>query len=326
MSKNFNRRAILGGLAVGAAAGTMPLRAATSSTTTQTAAPATEHILLWPNGVPAETPPNLQQQYIDRPLDNGLPNRMLVQVTAPFIERIAPTVPANGASIVIMPGGGYRGMAWDKEALDIADWFAARGVTAFALGYRLPRDGWANSPEAPLIDAQRAMRLIRFHAPHWGLDESRVAALGFSAGGQLTTNLAARFADALYPVMDEADLLSARPMLAAGIYPAVSLIGSAETLFKQPLSDALLAANSPHLHVPDDAPPHILIHAEDDPVVKPDEHTMLLRAALKAKNIPVETHLYEKGGHGFGLRAPKPLSVASWPERVMDYGRAVGWV
>ncbi len=318
MHNSLSRRAILGGMIAGTAASAIPVRATSPS--------ASEQILLWPNGVPAATPTNLQQQYIERPLENGLPNRMLVQVTAPFIERFSPTVPANGASILIMAGGGYRGMAWDKEGLDVAHWFAARGVTAFVLGYRLPRDGWAGGPEAPLIDAQRAMRLIQFYAPQWGLDAQRVAALGFSAGGQLTTNLAARFADALYPVMDKADLLSARPALAAGIYPAVSLIGSAETLFKQPLSDALLAANSPHLHVPDNAPPHILIHAEDDPVVKPDEHTMLLRAALKAKAIPIETHLFERGGHGFGLRAPKPLSVADWPERVMDYGRAIGWV
>ncbi len=325
MTKKFNRRAILSGLAAGTVANAMPLRAASTVSVVSDTTSAPEHILLWPSGVPAETPANLRQQFIDRPLDNGLPNRILAQVTAPFIERVAPTAPANGASILIMAGGGYRGMAWDKEGIDVAQWFAARGVMAFILAYRLPRDGWANAPEAPLIDAQRAIRLIRFYAPQWGLDAGRIAALGFSAGGQLTTNLAARFADALYPVLDEADLLSARPALAAGIYPAVSLIGSAESLFKQPLSDAILAANSPHLHVSDNAPPHILIHAEDDPVVKPDEHTMLLRAALKAKNIAVETHLYEKGGHGFGLRSPNALPIANWPERVMAYGKSIGW-
>ena len=95
---HLSRRAILGGMIAGTSASALPVRAAAPSTS--------EQILLWPNGVPAAIPANLQQQYIDRPLDNGLSNRMLVQVTAPFMERFAATTPANGASILIMAGGG----------------------------------------------------------------------------------------------------------------------------------------------------------------------------------------------------------------------------
>ena len=322
MTMNLTRRTLLGGIMTGVAATALPAHA------TVDAAPAApnDHIVLWPEGVPAAIPPTLEQRYIERSKDPAIADRILIHVTAPFVERVAPTAPANGAAIVIMPGGGYRGMAWDKEGVDIANWFAAQGVTAFILGYRLPRDGWAGGPEAPLIDAQRAMRVIAHNAHTWGVDPARIAVLGFSAGGHLGINLGAQFANELYAPVDAIDTASARPAMVAGIYPAVSLIGTAETLFQQPLDDAFLAKHSPHLHVADNAPPHFLLHAEDDPIVKPEEHTLLLRAALKAKAIEVETHLYAKGGHGFAMRLTKGLSVDGWPDRVMTFGRSIGWV
>lgn len=319
---NLSRRTLLGGMAAGVASTNLPAAAKGHSAPSA----AIDHILLWPDGVPAAIPPALEQRYIERSKDPSIADRILIHVTAPFVERFAPTAPANGASILIMPGGGYRGMAWDKEGVDIAHWFAGQGVTGFILGYRLPRDGWAGGPEAPLIDAQRAMRVIAHSAPTWGVDPARIAVVGFSAGGQLCTNLGAQFANSLYAPVGAIDAASARPFMVAGIYPAVSLIGTAETLFQQPLDDALLAANSPHLHVPENAPPHFLLHAEDDPIVKPEEHTMLLRTALKERNIAVETHLYPKGGHGFGMRLTQGLSVDGWPERVMSFGRSMGWV
>ncbi len=129
----------------------------------------------------------------------------------------------NGAAIISIPGGGYRHMAWDKEGLDIARWFATRGVTGFALAYRLPNDGWAGGPLTPLADTQRAIRLVRSRASEWGIDPNRIAVTGFSAGGHLCANLAAQFELKTYETQDDADRQSARPDLSAPIYPAIMI-------------------------------------------------------------------------------------------------------
>lgn len=280
---------------------------------------------LWPAGPPEPAPAGLRQTFGERSRDPAVLDRALRGVTAPFIEAWRPRRGANGASILIMPGGGYRYMAWDKEGPDIGRWFAARGVTAFVLAYRLPLEGWSRGVETPLADAQRAMRLIRQNAAAWNLDPERIAALGFSAGGHLTANLAARFDDAIHAPRDAIDRLSARPALAVPVYPAIKLDEIGAALFGSATDRATLAANSPNRHVPANAPPHFLLHAEDDPLVDPS-HSLAMRAALVARKIPVETYLSASGGHGFGLRLDRSSALRAWPERVMAFGRSVGWL
>ena len=257
-------------------------------------------------------------------------DRALSGVSAPWLDHFRPSQ-GNGAAIIAIPGGGYRHMAWDKEALDIAAWFAARGIAGFALAYRLPHDGWRGGLDTPLADAQRAVRLVRSRAAEWGIDPQRIAVVGFSAGGHLTANLAAQFAHQTYAPQDEADRLSARPDLAAPIYPATLLkdlaaqMPTGEPLFGRAMDETEMARHSPHLQVPADAPPHFLVHAEDDPLVGP-EHTLALRAAVKARRVPVETHLFDRGGHGFGIRNTAGLPVADWPDRLIAFGRTTGWI
>lgn len=318
----LDRRAIL---AIGA---TGALAAAMSASARKAVAP--QRIALWPNGAPEAVPAGLKETFTERSTNPAITDRSLKGVTAPWLEMIHPAK-ANGAAIISFPGGGYRHMAWDKEGLDIAQWFASRGVTGFALAYRLPHDGWKGGPMTPLADAQRAIRLVRSRAKEWGIDPNRIAVTGFSAGGHLCANLAAQYGLNAYELQDEIDTLSARPDLAAPIYPAIMVdkLGAAlpagDSLFGKPLSAAQLALHSPHLNVSDDAPPHFLLHAEDDPLVTPD-HTLALRTALLAKKIPVETHLYAKGGHGFGVRNTKGLPVENWPERLMAFGKSTGWI
>ena len=153
--------------------------------------------------------------------------------------------------------------------------------------------------------------------------------MGFSAGGHLCADLAARFAARTYEPVDEADTLSAKPHSAAPIYPVVSMdpavthAGSREKLLGPNPTAALEAAHSPDRNVPADAPPHFILHAEDDAAV-PVENALLLRAALKAKGIPVETHLFAQGGHGFGLRNTVGKPVEVWPELWRAWARTVG--
>ena len=313
-----NRRHWLGLSLLGGALATRPAGARTPITPGR-------QMPLWPDGAPDPVPAGLKQAYVQRAQPGDVSDRTLHQVTKPFLEMYAPQGRGNGASILIMPGGGYRYMAWDREGIDIARWFARQGVTAFVLGYRLPNDGWSSGLEAPLADAQRGMRLIAQHGADWNLDPRRIAAMGFSAGGHLCANLAARFADTLSPARDATDALPARPALAIPIYPAIRLADFGAALLGQSPAPEAVTANSPHLNVTDDAPPHLLIHAEDDPLVKAD-HSLALRAALMAKSIAVETHLFARGGHGFGMRLTTGLPVADWPNRVLAFGRSVQWI
>ena len=289
-----------------------------------------QRIALWPKGTPEPAPLGLNQSFTERSTNPAVLDRSLKGVSTPWLEMVRPTKP-NGATIISLPGGGYRHMAWDKEGLDIARWFAARGVTGFALAYRLPHDGWAGGPMTPLADAQRAIRLVRSKAREWGIDPHRIAVTGFSAGGHLCANLAALFDLKTYEPQDAADAISARPDLAAPIYPAIMIdrlsgaLPPGQSLFGKALTADQLALHSPHLNVRDDAPPHFLLHAEDDPLVSAD-HSLALRTALLAKKIPVETHLHAKGGHGFGIRNTKGLPLEGWPERLMTFGKSTGWI
>lgn len=284
-----------------------------------------EQIILWPQGVVESVPQGLKQAYVQRSSDPAISDRVLQQVTAPFIEWYRPSAKSDGASIVIMPGGGYRYMAWDKEGPDLARWFAERGIHAFVLAYRLPLDGWSGGIETPLADAQRALRIVRHRANDFGIDAARIAVMGFSAGGHLCANVATAYARSTYAARDSIDAESCRPVLAAPIYPAIKLDELGQNIFGAATSLAMLARNTPHRNVTEDAPPHFLVHAEDDPLVDPG-HSLALRAALVAKKIPVETHLFAKGGHGFGLRLTRGLPLETWPDRLLAFGRASGWL
>ena len=320
----FDRRGLLAtGLASGAALATRPAVGRSSASRA-------EVLELWPMGLPEPAPAGLREQATERKSPAGLRDRAIQGVTNPRLELFRPRR-ANGAAIIAVPGGGYHHMAWDKEGLDVAAWFARQGVLGLALAYRLPRDGWASGLDAPLADVLRAVRLVRASAAHLGIDPHRIAVVGFSAGGHLVANLAAQFDREVVAPSDEVDRLSARPDLVAPVYPAVmldALVGSlpaSETLTGRPMDAAEADRHSPQRHARADAPPHFLAHAEDDPLVGP-EHSLALRAALRARGVAVESHLYARGGHGFGLRADPRTPAASWPDRLMAFGRTTGWI
>ena len=155
-------------------------------------------------------------------------------------------------------------------------------------------------------------------------------AMGFSAGGHLCADLGTRFGVRAYEAVDAADELSAKPFAAAPVYPVISMspggahAGSRERLLGAGPPLALEAAHSPDRNIPADAPPFFILHAEDDDVV-PVENALLLRAALKAKGVPGETHLFANGGHGFGLRKAIGKPVAAWPDLWRDWARTIGF-
>jgi acetyl esterase/lipase len=293
-----------------------------------TVADPVETIDLWPNGAPG-APPKLPVEAVrERSNDPSFNDRYVFGISRPRMAVFRPARP-SGAAVLITPGGGYNWVVIDKEGYEMARWLAARGVTAFVLFYRLPHEGWSSGPDTPLADAQRAMRLIRHRAPSFGIDPKRVCAMGFSAGGHLCADLLTRFDARVYAPLDRADRLSARPDAAAPIYPVISMsmptahAGSRKNLVGEDASADRERAYSPHLNVPSNAPPTFLVHAEDDRSVVV-ENSLLLRTALVSAKVPVETHLFPDGGHGFGLRLARGKSVESWQELFFSWGRKRG--
>lgn len=285
----------------------------------------TETIDLWPKGAPGIPKTALVETVNERSTDAQLTDRAVFGISRPRMAIFRPSRP-NGAAMLITPGGGYRWVVIDKEGYEIARWLSARGFTVFVLFYRLPGEGWAAGPDVVLQDTQRAIRLIRHRAADYGIDPERVGAMGFSAGGHACADLAARFAQKVYAPVDKADALSARPFVAAPIYPVISMSapaahpGSREKLVGAKAASDKERAHSPHLNIPSNAPPHFILHAEDDEVV-PVENALLLRAALRAKEVSVEIHLFSHGGHGFGLRKAIGKPVEVWPELFLTWAK-----
>ncbi|WP_404338236.1 alpha/beta hydrolase [Sphingomonas sp. MMS12-HWE2-04] len=313
------RTALLAGLAV----------AGLSATGARAApAPATETIALWPKGAPGmpARPPVLKVDSYSK--DPAVQDRVLSGIARPSIEVFRAARP-NGGAMLIMPGGGYTDVVVDKEGNEVARWLAGQGITCFVLTYRLPAEGWANPADTPLSDAQRAIRLIRAHAGKYGIDAKRVGAMGFSAGGHLCADLATRFAARVYEPVDAADGLSARPDAAAPIYPVISMepgvthAGSRANLIGADADAARTAAHSADRNVTAQTPPCFLLHAEDDDVV-PVENILRFRAALRAKGVTTETHLFPDSGHGFGIRQIGAKSVAPWPGLFLAWAARVG--
>lgn len=327
---NIGRRTLLGFAATGvatAALGQTPPPVTGKSLPPGLPQP-TETIDLWPKGAPGMPASALVETVNERSTDAQLTDRAVFGITRPRLAVFRPARP-NGAAVMITPGGGYKWVVVDKEGYEMGRWLAARGFTVFVLFYRLPGEGWAAGPDVVLQDTQRAMRLIRHRASEYGIDPERVAAMGFSAGGHACADLAARFAANVYAPTDKADTLSARPFVAAPVYPVMSMsapyahAGSRTNLLGANPTPEMERAYSPNFNVPANAPPHFILHAEDDDVV-PVENALLLREALRAKKIAVETHLFTHGGHGFGLRKAIGKPVEAWPDLCLSWAKTQG--
>lgn len=306
-----NRRTVIG-TALGAAALPAVARAATTFPEPAASFP------LWPGDAPGLTDPALRDEVIERSKDPAIRDRAMIRIRTPRLD-VFPARNPNGAALLITPGGAYQRVVIDKEGYELAAWLADRGVTAFVCFYRLPDQGWADGRNAPLADAQRAMRLIRHRAAEWRIDPKRVGALGYSAGGHVCGELATRHGRKVYAPVDAADTLDAKPLFAAPIYPALAI----DPFLAQPGDPASWPMLDRQVNAA--APPCFLCHAEDDTTL-PVENTVRLRAALKAAGVPVETHLFAEGGHGFGLRFTTGKPVAAWPDLLMAWAGRLGWL
>lgn len=227
------------------------------------------------------------------------------QVTIPTLSIFLPKdAKPNQTAVIICPGGGYMHLAFDKEGTKVAEWFNSLGIAAFVLKYRLPNDLiMKNKNVGPLQDAQEAVRYVRQNAAKLNIDPNKIGILGFSAGGHLASTLSTHYDDKVY---ESTYKVSARPDFSILMYPVISMEnqithkGSQTNLLGSNPSQDLIDSYSNEKKVTSKTPPAFLIHATDDTVVIP-ENSINYYLALKKNGIKAELHLYEKGGHGFGL-------------------------
>jgi len=251
-------------------------------------------------------------------------------VTGVSIPTLTACIPANGtangAAVVICPGGGYAGLSMDKEGYRVAKAFNAFGVTAFVLKYRLPSDEiMADKTIGPLQDAQQAVLTVRKNAAKWGINPNKIGIIGFSAGGHLASTEGTHFDKV---VIEDQENISVRPDFMLLLYPVISFgpmahVGSRENLIGKTPTPALLDLYSNEKQITANTPPTFLVHATDDDVV-PVQNSLMFYDALLANKVKAEMHIFEAGGHGFGLDNPK--SKDQWIDWAKNWMDANGWL
>lgn len=255
------------------------------------AADAPPTISLWPNGAPGfEARRDLAESTAGHSVKNI--NNPSLTVFLPPKEK------ANGAAVIICPGGGFRELVFNAEGVEPAKYFNDLGVAAFVLKYRLFRE--TNSPytaENAREDGLRAMRVVRSRAGEWGVDTNRIGLVGYSAGGEVVSLTAFTENAGVTNAPDAIDRASARPDFIVEIYPGPLGVPAA---------------------LPTNVPPAFLLCADDD-----RSHSVVTTGLLekyRAVKVPAELHLYAKGGHGFnqGQRS-KLASIHNWPDRLTDW-------
>ncbi|ACX87965.1 pectin acetylesterase PaeX [Pectobacterium parmentieri] len=283
---------------------------------------------IWPHGdAPGASSSTAQPQMVERSKDAALPDRAAMGIRSPEITVYQAEKP-NGMALLITPGGSYQRVVLDKEGSDLAPFFNQQGYTLFVMTYRMPGEGHKEGADAPLADAQRAIRTLRANAEKWHINPQRIGIMGFSAGGHVAASLGTRFSQSVYPAMDAIDSVSARPDFMVLMYPVISMqadiahAGSRKQLIGEQPTEAQVTRYSPEKQVTAQTPPTFLVHAVDDPSVSVD-NSLVMFNALRGEKIPVEMHLFEKGKHGFGLRGTKGLPAATWPQLLDNWLQAL---
>lgn len=279
---------------------------------------------LWPTGkVPNYRPANETEKW-----DTADIIRVSLVQTPTVSVYLPAKKSATGQAVVICPGGGYVRLAYNWEGADVARLLNAKGIAAVVLKYRLPNSKSNVTPHlSPLMDAKRAVRLVRANAAKWNVKKEQVGIMGFSAGGHLASTLATHFDAGDAAATDSVERQSSRPDFAVLVYPVISMskpimhAGSRNNLIGEKPDTALARLYSNELQVRPQTPPTFLLHAADDKAV-PVENSLLFYQACKDAGVPVEMHLYPKGGHGFGLAVGQGY-LESWTDRLVDWLRGL---
>ena len=245
---------------------------------------------IWPDKRPAEV--TLERGKMKQEMGDDDILR-IQQMPVPTLQKFPVVKSPKGKVVIVCPGGGYQILAVNHEGTEIAQWLNALGYTAYVLRYRVP-----DNREGALQDVQRAIRIARAENPG-----KQVGVMGFSAGASLTARAATRFQLPSYTATDETDTQSARPDFAALIYPAYMDEGEHHTL-------------TPELTITEQTPPFFVFQTADD---RYGNSALVISQALRNHKIPVQLHIYEKGGHGYGLRANLAEAASKWPKLMEEW-------
>lgn len=276
-----------------------------------------ESLPLYPGEIPNSKPSPDKEKRVVR--ENGMV--IIEGISMPTITVFLPKKPsASRSAIIIFPGGGYHINAIKHEGLDIAKKLNDFGIAAFVVKYRIPNDEtMVNKEIGPLQDAQQAIRLVRKNAAKWNIDPNKTGIMGFSAGGHLASTAGTRFND---PVIENPEQVNLRPDFMVLGYPVISFsdtighIGSRDNLLGKSPSPEKIIEYSNELQITSETPPTFLIHAGDDGGVLPANSIVFFEQLLKHK-VPAELHIYERGGHGFGMN--NPTSEEKWMDTLANW-------
>jgi acetyl esterase/lipase len=291
----------------GLAAFTAVFLACAGSYPASAAEPKTE--LLWPHGAPGAKG--------DRPQDKPTLTIWLPEPTH-----------ANGAAVVVCPGGGYGGLAVDHEGRQIAAWLNSFGVAAFILEYRHHGRGYQHP--APLDDAQRAIRTVRARAAEYKVDPKRIGILGFSAGGHLASTAGTHFDAGEPSAEDPIARVSCRPDFLILCYAVIAFDepythrGSQMNLLGKDAPADLVRSLSNEKQVTKETPPTFLFHTDEDKGV-PVENSVYFYLALRKAGVPAELHIFRSGQHGLGLAAKTP-GTSEWPKCCEGWLKSQGFL
>jgi acetyl esterase/lipase len=286
----------------------------------ETLAQSNETILLYSGGTPG------LKAGVQIPEDSKTSDGItrVKDVTQPAMYVYVPKKKTSDASVIICPGGGYSILAIDHEGYDIAKWFNERGMTAFVLKYRLPQDNlFENKEIRPLQDAQQAIRIVRKNASKYGISQEKIGIMGFSAGGHLASTASTHFKIQVGEITDST--VSVRPDFSLLIYPVITFgdkfthFGSRDNLIGKNPQVEKMELYSNEKQVTKDTPPTFLVSTTDDWVQS--ENTIGYYLACKKNKVPVEMHIYEKGGHGYALKKKDRGPVETWSARMEDWLR-----
>lgn len=281
---------------------------------------AQNHVIpLWKGTPPLQNPSDLKEEATQQGI------LRIANVQTPSIEVYLPTKQiATGEAVVIFPGGGYGILAYDWEGTDFAKWLNAQGIAGIVVKYRLPISKSLTDPkEVPLMDAQRAIRLVRQNAEAWSINPSKIGVMGFSAGGHLASTVSTQYTHEVNRPKDAIDALSARPDFSILVYPVISFrdaavhSGSRRNLIGENASQELMDRFSGELNVNAETPPTFLVHAQDDKGV-PIENSLLYYQALHKNGVKASLHIYPSGGHGFGFGLGKG-AVEGWRDVLLAW-------
>jgi acetyl esterase/lipase len=280
-------------------------------------------IPLYKGAIPgAKTPP---ADYVETTVNGTDGVARVSKVVTPTLTAYLPTKP-NGTAVIICPGGGYSILAFDKEGTLVAKRFNDLGITAFVLKYRLPSDAiMEDKSMGPLQDALQAIYLIRKNASVWNVDPAKIGIMGFSAGGHVASSLSVHYNDVK---VQNQEGVSLRPDFSVLIYPVINFgsythPGSVKNLLGENPTDAQRRYFSGELHINAQTPPAFLVHANNDGAV-PVKNSLAYDEALAKNKVAAEMHIYQGGGHGFGMY--NKTTKDDWFESLKNWMTANNWL